>query len=283
MYSFHMSEKQSLPHHPKKVLRKSERLKRRKKITLIAVSSFLLLCVAYSSLLLHEVTHFQTVTVTESALSQKVKHITEDKLQTDYWGFIPFNSFITPSFTLLEEGLRRDVPELKEVYISRSFTKRDLHVSYSLRTPVFLLADGRYLDVNMVKYADDRKPSLPVLTFVNAFSTKELQKLIFLKETIESALSDIDFVDINVENDVVFTLATPHKTKILFSLKQDEKEVWSKIVSALDVEPLKSDKDSFKETLSIDARFGNKIYYKLYVEHGYELPTSTATTTYTRE
>lgn len=283
MCSFLMLEKQSLQNKPKKSLRKSERLKRRKRIILISISLFTLIFGSYLFFLYHPSTSFQTVDVSDTVLASKVKRVIGEKLQTKYFGVFPFDSVLTPSLSKLESGLLRDVPELSSVFISRSLFAKKISVSYTLRSPRFQIPDGRYVDDGLTKYSDDRAPKLPVLQTVNGLSLKDLKKLIFLKDTVESALFTVESVDIDVQNDVVFVLSTPHKTRILFSLKQDEKDVWSKIVSAIDIEPLKSDKGTFDNVQSIDARFGNKIYYKMYIEHAGELPTSTATTTFTRE
>lgn len=264
-------------------MRKSERLKRKKRITLIVSTLCVLVVSLYFFLLYHPSTSFMDVSVSDSVLSNKVKRITREKLETKYDGILPFDSVLTPSLSKLEAGLKRDIPEIRTVEVSRSVFKKSVMVTYTLREPVFQMADGRYIDHDLVRYADERAPKLPVVQFINGISAKDLTKLIFLKDNIESALFTVETVDINAQNDVVFTLSTPHKTQVLFSLKQDEKDVWSKIVSALDIEPLKSDKETFKDVQSIDARFGNKIYYKMYLDHDTTVPTSTATTTYTRE
>ena len=83
--------------------------------------------------------------------------------------------------------------------------------------------------------------------------------------------------------DTTFILKTDSQTQVVFSLKQDEKEVWSKIVSALDTSPLKENKETFAKVQKLDVRFGNKVYYKIVVPDGTILPDSTATTTYERQ
>ncbi len=226
---------------------------------------------------------FVSEIVTPSLLETKVRKEVDGLLGLTYFYFLPNNSWLTPSLFPLEHGLKARVPEIETISVTRSLLSRSLSVSYTLRTPVLRLAGGEVVDTHNNHYLDDRNLVLPLLVTDEKISSEDLTKLIFLKDTIETALFPIDEIDIDAARDVTLVLRTEAKTKILFSLRQNEKDVWSKIVSAFETSPLKENKESFARVLSLDARFGNKIYYKMKVGDGDIIPESTATTTYERQ
>jgi hypothetical protein len=53
------------------------------------------------------------------------------------------------------------------------------------------------------------------------------------------------------------------KSKIVFAGTQDTEKVWSNLLSAIDTDPLKEKLTTYKDKLEyLDARFGNKVFYK---------------------
>ena len=82
------------------------------------------------------------------------------------------------------------------------------------------------------------------------------------------------------------------KSEVIFAKSDDVDKIWSNIVSAIDTEPLKSKLEKDKSFLQyLDARFGNKVFYKFTNSQAGDIiqstsnsphATSTATTTRTR-
>ena len=267
----------------KKHQKRSERLKKRNKTVLIWVTTSVFVICGYGYLLYAPFTAYQETFVSEGELQTKLKSSLLLELSHTSYSFFPNRSLISPTITIVEKKVRRDIPELETFTLSRHFVTRTLTATYTLRTPVFKNERGDYVDSNNLWYQDERIITLPTLTSAKPISLLELKKLIFLKETIETALFPIESVIVDDLLDTTFILKTDSQTQVVFSLKQDEKEVWSKIVSALDTSPLKENKETFAKVQKLDVRFGNKVYYKIVVPDGTILPDSTATTTYERQ
>jgi hypothetical protein len=278
-----MLENKNLEKITKKTLKKSER-KRKSRRKILALVLFVTLFFAiYGHFLYSFKSAFSFQVFSQSPLDEKVKKETESLLGLTYLYFFPNNSWLTPSLFPFERGLKARVPEIEEITVKRMLLSRSLDISYKLRTPVLRIPSGDVLDTHNMPYKDSRDLVLPLLVTDQKISKEDLLKLIFLKETIETALFPLDEVRVDKERDVTFILHTEAHSQILFSLSQSEKDVWSKIVSALDTSPLKENKETFSKVESLDARFGNKIYYKVKVEKGVPIPVSTATTTYERQ
>ena len=65
------------------------------------------------------------------------------------------------------------------------------------------------------------------------------------------------------ESDDVHVKNQETGSEVIFTGRDDVDKVWSNIVSAIDTEPLKSKLATKKNTLQyLDARFGNKVFYK---------------------
>ncbi len=277
-----MLEKKNLERLTKRPLKKSERKKKSRRKTLTIAFALSLFFAVYGYFLYSVKSAFQAVILAPSSLETKVKKEADGLLGLTYLYFLPNNSWLTPSLFPFEKGLKARVPEIETISVSRSLLSRSLTIFYTLRTPILRTPSGEVIDTHNNKYFDGRDPTLPLLVTDEKLSLEDLSKLIFLKETIETALFQIDEIHIDKLRDVTLILHTDTKTQILFSLRQNEKEVWSKIVSAFETSPLKENRDTFGMVLSLDARFGNKIYYKMKVGNGDVIPESTASTTYER-
>lgn len=278
-----MLEKKHLEKQNKKPLKRSERIKKTRKVSLVFIACVVIFLCLYLYLVQAPFSKYREVVVSDSALSGKVKNTVENILVQKTLGFFPNNSTLSVSLRQIKNLTIANVSEIESVSISRKIFKRELDVKYTLRTPVFKNEQGQLLDTHNSWYQDERVFVLPVLSTTKPVSQNELNKLIFLKDTVETALFQIEKVTIDELSDVVFVLKTESLTEIKFSLNQNEKEVWSKLVSGLDTTPLKENKDTFSKVLYLDTRFGNKIYYKMQLGEKEVIPISTATTTYERQ
>jgi hypothetical protein len=104
---------------------------------------------------------------------------------------------------------------------------------------------------------------------------------------ITTSLFPVTSIYVDEYNDVHIKGGT-HMSEVIFNADDDVEKVWSTLVSAIDTDPLKgkliSEKDSLKY---LDARFGNKVFYRFTNEHGEAIiqnnnATSTATSSSTR-
>lgn len=266
----------------KKHQKRSERLKKRNRTTLIWITAIIFAICGYVYLLHTPFTMYREVIVPDGKLQTAIKNSLLAELSHTSYSFFPNSSLISPTLTVIKKKSMIDVPELETLTLTRDFVTRYLFATYTLRTPVFKNINGYYLDTNNLWYQDKRMIPLPTLNSTKQITLTELKKLIFLKETIETALFPIETITVDELFDTTFILKTDSQTQIIFSLKQDEKEVWSKIVSVLETSPLKENKETFAKVQKLDVRFGNKVYYKMILSDGITLPKSTATTTYER-
>lgn len=97
---------------------------------------------------------------------------------------------------------------------------------------------------------------------IDGFDEKVLLKLSTLIQKVNSVVFPVSEVYVDPYGDVSF-FAENRQSRVMFALDADGTKVWSNIVSAIDTEPLKSkllhDKDKLEY---LDARFGNKVFYK---------------------
>jgi hypothetical protein len=277
-----MLEKKNLEKSKKKPLKRSERKKKGRK-TLFALSFlFVFVMSAYFYLLKSPLTEYGIVSVSPLPLSEKVKAKTDELITKKFAGLFPYSSFITPTLAPFENELKHSVTEVETLKVSRNIFKKELTVEYTLRKPVLRLASGSLIDEHNKVYVDDRSFVLPLLEVEKPLSDEDLRKIIFLKETVETAISNIEKVRVDSLRDVTFVFANEVHTEFVFSLNQDEKVVWSKAVSAFFDKSGASKEASFlNSATSVDLRFGDKIYYRVIEGHaGKVSSSSSATSTY---
>lgn len=114
----------------------------------------------------------------------------------------------------------------------------------------------------------------------------KLNNLSLLINKINSVIFRVSKIEIDAYGDVAFYNESG-LSKVMFSGITDIDKVWSNLVSAIDTEPLKSKLLNSKDKLEyLDARFGNKVFYKFTnnsktaIIQSYATPT--ATTTFSR-
>ncbi len=280
-----MLEKKNLEKLKRKPLRRSERKKKGRK-KFFVISLFLaLLASGYFYLLKSPISAYKVVSVSELPLAEKVRGRADDILKTKYAGIFPFASILTPILSPFEKRLRASLIEVDTLHVSRNILKKEMRIEYTLRKPVLRLEGGSLLDENNMVYVDERSFTLPLLESEKPLSGDDLRKIVFLKETVEIAISNIEVVRVDSVRDVTFVLSNEVKTQFVFSLNQNEKVVWSKAVSAFFDKSGESKEASFlNRATSVDLRFGDKIYYRLAPDANVTgSSTAQATTTYEYE
>jgi hypothetical protein len=276
-----MLEKKNLENLKKKPLKRSERKKRGRK-TLFALSLLVVFVLSsYFYLIKSPMTEYGIVSVSASPLSEKVKAKTDELITKKFAGIFPYSSFITPTLTPFQNELKHSVTEVKTLKVSRNVFKKELTVEYTLRKPVLRLASGSLIDEHNKEYVDERGFVLPLLESEKPLSDEDLRKIVFLKETVETAISNIEKVRVDSLRDVTFVFANEIGTEFVFSLNQDEKGVWSKAVSAFfDKSGVSKEASFLSRAASVDLRFGDKIYYRVVEDGSGKVSSSVATSSY---
>lgn len=81
-------------------------------------------------------------------------------------------------------------------------------------------------------------------------------------DNITSVLFPVKFIQIDEYSDIRF-YSGDMRTSVAIASGNDPKKTWSNILSAIDTDPLKKQLDAKVQQLEyLDARFGNKVFYK---------------------
>ena len=99
-------------------------------------------------------------------------------------------------------------------------------------------------------------------TIITGLESNKLVNISKLVSKIDSVIFKISKIEIDTYGDI--TLYDEHGiSKIIFAGDSDVDKVWSNLLSAIDTDPLKSKLENSKDKLEyLDARFGNKVFYK---------------------
>jgi hypothetical protein len=225
----------------------------------------------------------------------------EDIARTPLYKIIPTNRIITYRGMKIKSLIVDIIPTTQSVTFSIEGL-HTLHISVVPYTPLFRIDATRAITKDGIIYRElhDITP-LPALELTYASSTTVMvdgipaQRISDVPETFFKNVAIL----LPKVNSVIFTVTTisldqagdielkNNTSSIKYTLSSDVTKVWSNLVSAIDTEPLKSkltDKNNKLEYL--DARFGNKVFFKF--TNDVKTPimptyaTSTATTTVPR-
>jgi cell division septal protein FtsQ len=132
-------------------------------------------------------------------------------------------------------------------------------------TPVFAIDDTHAIAQDGTIYKEINPltdfPRLELATSTTVNSTT-LSQITTLSKNIETVLFPVRTIAIDTHEDVKLYSASG-TAYITYSLDEDMAKVWSNILSAIDTDPLKKNLATDAHGLEyIDARFGNKIFYK---------------------
>ncbi|MCF7843379.1 hypothetical protein K9M47_00595 [Candidatus Gracilibacteria bacterium] len=118
-------------------------------------------------------------------------------------------------------------------------------------------------------------------TQIEELDTETLSNITKLINKIDTVIFIVRKIDIDASGDISF-FDERGISKIIFSGKANTEKVWSNLVSAIDTDPLKSKLMNEKDSLEyLDARFGNKVFFKFTKGDKTAIIQSHATTTAT--
>jgi hypothetical protein len=200
---------------------------------------------------------------------------------------LPGNSI----FSYHRKAIRRDVyevlPNTREVTISTS----GLHsvvITVIPQVPVFRMHEGKGVTKDGVVYEEIQDVyDLPLLVVATSslVTEEDIKTAGVLYPKIEATLFKVKTVYIDQEHDIHIKGGVS-MSEVIVSGDASPENVWSTIVSAIDTNPLK-DKlaDSIDRLQYLDARFGNKVFYKFtngetssIIEHTYATSSERAST-----
>ena len=247
-----------------------------KRVGIISVVS--LLCYLYFATSLFTVTSYELVGVPDAYKDSIYSELFKVS-QTKTLAIFPRNKVLTFPSSKIREVVVTALPNTESIKI-RPVGFHTIRVTIKQFVPLFKTDNAHGVTKTGIVYAEFKDISaVPLL--VTASSTtvsstnngittnqivgvdeKILLKLSSLIQKINSVIFSVSFVSIDEYGDVSF-FNENKQSRIIFALDTDETKVWSNIVSAIDTEPLKSKLLHNKTELKyLDARFGNKVFYK---------------------
>lgn len=175
-----------------------------------------------------------------------------------------------------------------------------LRITVTTHTPLFKIDDIHAITKEGFVYTElNDIQNLPKISFATSTLRQEIYKDGIAYVTIPtfnasqlasltrlmSKINTVVFVVSNIIVDEYGDIVLQNKeggSGIIFSGASNVDTVWSNILSAIDTEPLKSKLENKKEALEyLDARFGNKVFYKFTNDSKTVIIESHATTTAT--
>lgn len=121
-----------------------------------------------------------------------------------------------------------------------------------------------YVTLNLAtttQYKEEDNDGIKVVK-VAGIDKEKLTSMITLADKINSTILTISRIEIDTYGDISL-YDESGISKVMFAGDQDTKKVWSNLVSAIDTDPLKEKLSNNKDNLEyLDARFGNKVFYK---------------------
>ncbi len=179
-------------------------------------------------------------------------------------GVLPGNRVISFHGQILKESIREILPNSKEIAIHPS----GLH-TITIRVvpyvPLFSIGETQAVSPEGIVYTTlESRTDLPKLEYASTtqLTAKDLATFHSFVEKVDTVFFPIHFINID-ENGDVRLYDSAHATYIAFTRTENLDRVWSNLLSAIDTEPLKSKMvDPSTHIQYLDARFGNKVFYK---------------------
>lgn len=195
-----------------------------------------------------------------SDLEKGIQNLSEQKL----YKVLPGNRVVSYHDGDIRALIMDTLPNTSTLSIRPS----GLHtLSITLRsyTPLFSIDDRYAISREGVIY----KEIVPMQDYVRLriasttyVTTDMLASISTLSGNISSVLFPVKFIAVDEYNDVRFYDATK-KMFVIVAASNNGEKTWSNILSAIDTDPLKKKLEAQSEHLEyIDARFGNKVFYK---------------------
>lgn len=222
----------------------------------------------------------------------------KDVASQKQYKILPSNRVFTYRSTAIKSAVVDVLPNSEKVSL-RPVGLHTLRITVTSYIPLFKIDEFRGVTKEGVIYNEFKDiHALPTL-FIASSTSKEvvedgihstvitgieqntLTNISKLITKINSVIFTVSKIDIDAYGDI--TLYDERGiSKILFAGTENIDKVWSNLVSAIDTDPLKSKLTTNKEKLEyLDARFGNKVFFKFTNDTKTAIIQSYATTTAT--
>lgn len=179
--------------------------------------------------------------------------------------FLPGNRIFTFHYKEMKDEILSTLPNASSISI-RPSSLHTLKIQISYYTPLFKLDERHAITKNGITYEEINDTSkLPELSFSTTTKLNEevLNSISDLVSKVSATIFDVQTINIDEFGDVHLKGGNSGNSEVIFSIKSDPKKIWSNLVSAIDTDPLKSKLNTNKDSLEyLDARFGNKVFFK---------------------
>lgn len=177
---------------------------------------------------------------------------------------LPGNSIFSYHAGDIKSDIYKTLPNTSSVKISIT-SLHSLKISVESYKPYLKLGDKKAITKDAIIYTEIHDiDNLPLLSFssTTVITPEILSKINDISPKISSILFDIKNINVDEYSDIYLNNEN-NTTSIIFSSESGIKKIWSTLLSAIDTDPLKSRLKNEKDNLKyLDARFGNKIFYK---------------------
>jgi hypothetical protein len=192
---------------------------------------------------------------------------------------IPRDKMLSYHSRAIKQSIVSVLPNTRTIHI-RPISFHKLRITVEHYEPRFKIDSTRGVTKDGIIYVEFKDMSaLPTISFasstmeevvrddsryyvIQGIDTTALNNLSRLLEKIDSVIFPVAKIVVDGYGDV--TLYDKRElSRIIFREETNPDKVWSNIVSAIDTEPLKSRLEKENDDLEyLDARFGNKVFYK---------------------
>lgn len=192
---------------------------------------------------------------------------------------IPKDKILSYHAKAIKQSIVSVLPNTHTIHI-RPIGFHKLRITVDHYEPRFKIDSTRGVTKDGIIYVEFKDmSSLPTISFasstmeevvrddsryyvIQGIDTTALNNLSRLLEKIDSVIFPVAKITVDGYGDV--TLYNKREvSRIIFKEETNPDKVWSNIVSAIDTDPLKSRLEKEKDDLEyLDARFGNKVFYK---------------------
>lgn len=176
----------------------------------------------------------------------------------------PGNRVLSFHHNRLKAFIKETLPN-SEVISIRPSGLHSISIEVVPYTPLFAINTTQAVSEDGIVYTEIGDISmLPRLEYASTtkITTQDLANLSSFVSKIDTVLFEVRTIVIDEHGDIRLYDAS-RSTYIALEINSDFERVWSNVLSAIDTEPLKSKiADHAKHIEYLDARFGNKVFYK---------------------
>jgi hypothetical protein len=259
------------------------------------VASVISLLFVYFKTSIFTITAYELVGVPDmyrDALVAQLKTVSSQK----FFGFIPADKILDYRTTKIKEVVVGALPSSQAVKIA-PVGLHTIRIKVTSYQPLFKIDDTHAISEDGYIYAESKDMSSLVLLSVASSTKREskndgvvsvsmtgidkttLSGLVSLITKVDSIIFKVSKIEID-EFDDVSLFDQSGISRIMYVGDANIDKVWSTLVSAIDTDPLKSKLEKNKGNLEyLDARFGNKVFYKFTNDIKTDIIQNHATTT----